>query len=217
MNTSCPFCDRIKGGEFDYYNYYNVAFQPLNPVTPGHFLVVPRTHIVSAVTGPSYAGRALTFAAKLAQDMGLEAANFITSAGSAATQTVMHLHVHIVPRREGDGLHLPWTGQHKPGDGNNPTRPAVNPRPAGPAVSTVPPGAAAQPGAPSFPRGGAPGASSAPAGLAQGAGEAQASGRQAWKDAIAAHNSARRNRRGTRPGPQITGVRAALRPRGDSR
>jgi len=34
----CPFCARIKAGEFDYDNRYTVAFQPLNPVTPGHFL-----------------------------------------------------------------------------------------------------------------------------------------------------------------------------------
>jgi histidine triad (HIT) family protein len=37
--------------------------------------------------------------------------NFITSAGKAATQSVMHLHIHIVPRQEGDGLLLPWSGQ----------------------------------------------------------------------------------------------------------
>jgi diadenosine tetraphosphate (Ap4A) HIT family hydrolase len=41
----------------------------------------------------------------------LGAANFITSAGRDATQTVFHLHIHIVPRHAGDGLALPWTGQ----------------------------------------------------------------------------------------------------------
>jgi histidine triad (HIT) family protein len=34
--------------------------------------------------------------------------NIITSAGTEATQTVFHLHVHIVPREAGDGLELPW-------------------------------------------------------------------------------------------------------------
>lgn len=33
------------------------------------------------------------------------------STWAAATQTGEHLHAHIVPRREDDGLHLPWTGQ----------------------------------------------------------------------------------------------------------
>lgn len=45
--------------------------------------------------------------------MGLESANFITSAGPAATQSVFHLHVHLVPRFEDDGLILPWTGQRR--------------------------------------------------------------------------------------------------------
>lgn len=112
----CPFCDRIARGEYDYENASNVAFQPLSPVTPGHFLVVPRRHIAHALEGPSRAASALAFAAHLAGDMGLESANFITSAGSAATQTVFHLHMHVVPRREGDGLTLPWTGQRKDGD-----------------------------------------------------------------------------------------------------
>jgi len=35
--------------------------------------------------------------------------NVITSVGREATQSVFHLHVHVVPRREGDGLALPWT------------------------------------------------------------------------------------------------------------
>lgn len=37
--------------------------------------------------------------------------NLITSRGPAATQTVPHLHLHLIPRREGDGLTLPWTAQ----------------------------------------------------------------------------------------------------------
>ena len=45
---------------------------------------------------------------------GAASCNLITSVGAAATQTVKHLHIHIVPRHEGDGLHLPWTEQKKP-------------------------------------------------------------------------------------------------------
>lgn len=113
---ACPFCGRIERGEFDYDDRWCVAFQPLNPVTPGHFLVVPRKHVTHAFGSPFHAGRAVEFAARLAAEMDLPSANFITSAGHPATQTVMHLHVHVVPRREGDGLHLPWTGQRKDGD-----------------------------------------------------------------------------------------------------
>jgi histidine triad (HIT) family protein len=111
--NDCPFCARIAAGEFDYGDKYLVAFQPLNPVTPGHFLVVPRRHIASALEPLASVtlGGAMRFAAILARQMNLTDCNFINSAGAAASQSVFHLHVHVVPRREGDGLHLPWTGQ----------------------------------------------------------------------------------------------------------
>jgi histidine triad (HIT) family protein len=110
--SDCPFCARIAAGEYDYSDPYSVAFEPLNPVTEGHLLVVSREHVSDAGCAPEVAGRAMELAAMIAGP--LEFAdypgyNIITSAGSAATQTIRHLHVHIVPRREGDGLHLPWT------------------------------------------------------------------------------------------------------------
>lgn len=109
--TACPFCGRIDRGEFDYSDAHSVAFEPLNPVTPGHFLVVPKAHVSNALQAPRAAGLAVRYAAELAGNMGLTAFNIITSSGRAATQTVFHLHVHIVPRHDGDGLALPWTGQ----------------------------------------------------------------------------------------------------------
>jgi histidine triad (HIT) family protein len=112
----CPFCARIAAGEYDFSDEHAVAFEPLNPVTAGHLLVIPREHVSDAGCAPEIAGRVMKFAAMIAGP--LEFAdypgyNIITSAGSAATQTVRHLHLHLVPRREGDGLHLPWTGQQK--------------------------------------------------------------------------------------------------------
>ena len=112
--ADCPFCARIGRREFDYSDPDSVAFQPLNPVVPGHFLVVPRDHAASALDDPEAAGKALSFAADLAALMGLDAVNFITSVGAAATQTVLHTHIHVVPRKVDDGLHLPWTGQVTP-------------------------------------------------------------------------------------------------------
>lgn len=114
MMGKCEFCARIARGEFDHQDNHNVAFRPLNPVVPGHYLVIPKTHVSSVFADPAAAGLAMKFAGYLANRMKLEAANFITSAGKAATQTVFHVHVHIVPRAEGDGLKLPWTDQQKP-------------------------------------------------------------------------------------------------------
>lgn len=86
------------------------VFEPLNPCTPGHLLVVPRTHVEDVGEDPletMITFGAVTSEAELAGDC-----NVITSKGSSATQTVFHLHVHIVPRRPGDGLLLPWSEVH---------------------------------------------------------------------------------------------------------
>lgn len=109
--TDCPFCARIAAGEYDDEYDGIVHFEPLNPVTPGHLLVVPKEHVIDALENPWAAGRAMAYAANLAQ----QSCNLITSVGAAATQTVFHLHIHIVPRRPGDGLALPWTGQQDKG------------------------------------------------------------------------------------------------------
>jgi len=109
--SDCPFCGRIERGEYRDYDRWSVSFEPLNPVTPGHLLIVPKGHTASALTSPEGAGRAARFAAEIARDLELDDFNLITSAGSWATQSVFHLHWHLVPRRDGDGLALPWTGQ----------------------------------------------------------------------------------------------------------
>lgn len=86
-----------------------IAFAPRHPVTPGHVMVVPRQHVADFIENPMVTARVMQCAAELGQ----RPMNLITSAGSEATQTVFHLHVHLVPRSEGDGLTLPWTGQVK--------------------------------------------------------------------------------------------------------
>jgi histidine triad (HIT) family protein len=110
---SCPFCMRILNGEFDHEDTMCVAFEPLNPVTSGHLLVVPKLHVADALERPSVTANTVDFAARLVSELGIRSCNVITSVGPAATQTIRHLHIHIVPRREGDGLSLPWTGQRK--------------------------------------------------------------------------------------------------------
>ena len=111
--TDCPFCDRIERAEYDDIDLGTVHFEPLNPVTPGHRLFVPEEHqehsdalVVDSIES------AMGDAARWGRGRG-EDFNLIISSGSAATQTVAHVHVHYVPRREGDGLALPWTGQEK--------------------------------------------------------------------------------------------------------
>jgi histidine triad (HIT) family protein len=100
----CPFCNYAGPVEDAFGDV--IVIEPLNPVVRGHLLVIPREHVQDATHNPALAGYVMRVAALIAR--GLEC-NIITSVGPAATQTVMHLHVHIVPRQEGDGLRLPWS------------------------------------------------------------------------------------------------------------
>lgn len=86
-----------------------VALETLNPVTPGHVVVVSRRHTRDAGDAPRVTARVMRCAAELVSEM--FSANIITSKGAPATQTQFHLHAHVVPRVPGDGLALPWTGQ----------------------------------------------------------------------------------------------------------
>lgn len=84
-----------------------VAFVPLDPVVRGHVLVVPKVHTPDFAADPEvYAATSLR-AAQLMQ-WSQRPMNIITSRGVEATQSVFHLHVHLVPRARNDGLALPW-------------------------------------------------------------------------------------------------------------
>lgn len=92
-----------------------VAIRPRNPVTPGHLLVIPALHVERAGVDPDVTGRMFAYADWLAAEQGrlhgYSDYNLIVNGGPEAGMTVPHLHIHIVPRRAGDGLPLPWTPQ----------------------------------------------------------------------------------------------------------
>lgn len=114
--SDCVFCKKIINGGDEHgpvvkEGYGVVSFVPLNPVTFGHRLFVPTSHVARAEQSPDVLASVMHAAARWAVWLGPAGTdyNLIQSNGSAATQTVDHLHVHYVPRRKGDGLHLPWT------------------------------------------------------------------------------------------------------------
>ncbi|MFJ6628945.1 HIT family protein [Streptomyces albidoflavus] len=111
LTRDCPFCLIIDGQApativHDWPD--TVAIVPLGPVVDGHTLVIPRTHVSDFADNPDVTGATARRAAQLCRDLDLVHANLITSRGREATQSVTHLHLHLVPRRNGDALALPW-------------------------------------------------------------------------------------------------------------
>jgi histidine triad (HIT) family protein len=116
-SLDCPFCEIIRREDPDAREVYRdgkvVAFFPQEPATLGHILVAPREHIrdiwsLDAATAGQIGEVTLKLAAAVKRVMQPEGLNLIQSNGKAATQTVMHLHVHIVPRWEGDAIGRIW-------------------------------------------------------------------------------------------------------------
>jgi histidine triad (HIT) family protein len=112
----CPFC-RIIAGRAPVALVREwpdaLAFVPLRPVVEGHTLVVPKEHVPDFAADPEVSAAAMRRAAELMR-WTPRPMNLITSKGREATQSVWHLHLHLVPRAENDGLALPWySGKHK--------------------------------------------------------------------------------------------------------
>lgn len=115
-DTSCPFCAIIMGegpARVVYRDDYAVAFFPLRPATLGHTLVVPRRHIPDIWELPEadaahLSRTVLRVATALRTAVAPDGLNIIQSNGAAATQTVPHLHVHLVPRWAADAMGPIW-------------------------------------------------------------------------------------------------------------
>jgi histidine triad (HIT) family protein len=106
----CLFC-RIIDGEVAAHRVLDddhvVAFLDHRPLFPGHVLVVPRRHVVtlpdlpSEEVGPFFAR---VQAVAEAVPVALDAAGTLVANNNIVSQSVPHLHFHVVPRRPKDGL-----------------------------------------------------------------------------------------------------------------
>jgi histidine triad (HIT) family protein len=112
VTEPCPFCEIAAmraPARFVYTWPDALAFIPLNPVVDGHLLVIPRRHVTDFAADPEVSAATMRRAAEAASGIRPDGPmNLITSWGAEATQSVFHLHLHLVPRAEGDGLALPW-------------------------------------------------------------------------------------------------------------
>lgn len=111
MRAACPFCDYAGPSPVLWEDRVVGAYviEPIAPCTPGHVLVVSLYHVPDFADDDAFCGEVMECAARYARESGMGDCNLITSRGAAATQTVRHLHVHLVPRFPGDGLALPWS------------------------------------------------------------------------------------------------------------
>ncbi|MFL5908339.1 MAG: HIT family protein [Solirubrobacterales bacterium] len=115
-DPDCLFCGIVAGSipsQIVDSDDQTVAFMDIAPATPGHALVVPRTHSADLLEiGADDLSATVLAAQRLARRMKevLEAdgINLINACGAAAWQTVFHFHIHVVPRYADDPLKLPW-------------------------------------------------------------------------------------------------------------
>ena len=110
MDDKCLFC-RIVSGEVPativYEDDYAIAFLDHRPLFPGHSLLVPREHVETLGDLPvKHVGPYFETAQLLARavESAMEAEGTFVALNNRVSQSVPHLHVHIVPRRRKDGL-----------------------------------------------------------------------------------------------------------------
>ena len=111
----CTFCDIIRGAaevSVCYEDAHALAFMDIQPVNPGHVLVAPKVHYESLLDlPPETASQLYAVVARLAPIVSAatqaEGMNIIVSSGAAAGQDVYHFHIHLIPRRAGDGFEVP--------------------------------------------------------------------------------------------------------------
>jgi histidine triad (HIT) family protein len=106
----CLFCDIVAGkipAEIVWRSEDAVAFLDHRPLFPGHVLLIPAAHIETlADLPPQQVGPLFQAVQKLgsAVERALEAEGTFIAVNNRVSQSVPHLHIHIVPRRKGDGL-----------------------------------------------------------------------------------------------------------------
>lgn len=112
----CIFC-KIIAGEIPCFKLYEsddiLAFMDINPANEGHALVIPKEHSadVHAVSSAAISATVITakiIAAAIEKTLSPDGINLLQCNGPAAAQSVLHFHMHVLPRRDGDELKLNW-------------------------------------------------------------------------------------------------------------
>jgi histidine triad (HIT) family protein len=109
---NCVFC-KIISGEFSsrkiYEDEFTLAFLDISKDVDGHILVVPKKHVKNILDCDSETlSRVFDTVKKvsnhLVENCGYDGVNLLNANDESAGQTVFHLHIHIIPRKNGDEL-----------------------------------------------------------------------------------------------------------------
>ncbi len=106
MTTPCPFCN-LNASRIQLENEVAITILDAFPVSEGHILVVPKKHVTSLYDLPPIEQASLwqlvsEVRGYLSDIMHPDGFNIGINDGQAAGQTVMHAHIHVIPRRIGD-------------------------------------------------------------------------------------------------------------------
>ena len=110
MSNPCVFCEILHGtrpAHIVFEDEHSLAFLDQRPLFPGHCLLVPREHHETLQALPGKLIAPLFLNAQLlarAVEKGMGAEGIFVGINNRVSQSVPHLHIHVVPRRRQDGL-----------------------------------------------------------------------------------------------------------------
>ena len=124
-SEQCVFCAIVAGdneASLVYADEVAVVFMDVNPVTPGHLLVVPRSHAVGLEDlDEDTSAHVWSLGHQMARalrrtSLRCEGINVFLADGEAAFQEVFHFHLHVFPRFAGDGFSIDADWKQRPRD-----------------------------------------------------------------------------------------------------
>lgn len=122
--ADCVFC-KIVAGQIPcqrlFENEHVLAFLDINPLAPGHAVLIPRVHAqrfedLSAEQAAELARAVGPLARKILKATGAPDYNLLQNNGPSSGQVVPHVHLHIIPRTPGDGLGYRWNARSASGE-----------------------------------------------------------------------------------------------------
>ena len=119
LDENCIFCDIIAGkGEVStvYEDDIVIVFLTINPINPGHLMVIPKQHFpylkdMDEITGQHLFKITQRMSEAIRKsDLRCEGINLFLADGEAAFQEIFHLHMHVFPRFKGDPFSFEMEG-----------------------------------------------------------------------------------------------------------